>query len=340
MPKKKQPKLLYKKEETLGEDREFSPPYLIPRTKSSTFIGEGSSLIMCPYTEFIPLAYLMSSDVPQTKYPLSDHLRATWKIDVVHRKKLDKFNKKWQNRILSMFPSFAMRRDKEEMKRLTEAAIRGWMRGDGCMDLDSLGINLYGVSNRNEIVESFWRNDTVRIDQRSYSGAISPYSLYLNEAMGMKIPHILAVILPENYLYVKHHLLVHDTIPLDKVVVLVNKELDETSFAPAAFRKLYKDLMFKVLKSSCDVWKVPLQFILDNCFLGDYKLKEENISKRKREVDEIIDEFYKSFKKEELGDSFMVTAGSASISLTDIGSRTWWGTTGTSITSDIVVPEF
>jgi hypothetical protein len=83
------------------------------------------------------------------------------------------------------------------------------------------------------------------------------------------------------------------------VVVLVDKALDETSFRPTAFRGLYRDLVDKVLKSSCDVWKVPHEFIMEKCFLGNYKLKEENILKRKKEIEGIIDEFYESFKEKE-----------------------------------------
>lgn len=332
MPKKKQQKPLYRKEETLGEEREFSPSTLVLGYGDEN-MSDGERLMMCPYTEFIPLVYLLSNNHINIKNPLAYYIKQYWNIVENNLIKFKKFDAKWQKRILSTFPSRNLTNDKGRMKHLSKKDVDGWIKFDEPISLRVLEQNGWNVGYRSTIMEYFNIGTTNRFNQRSYSGAISPYSLYLRDNTTLRrehryIPHMLAVVLPENYLYVKHHLLVHNTIPLDKIVVLVDKALDETSFRPTAFRGLYKDMMKeKVLKSCCDVWKVPHEFIMEKCFLGNYKLKEENILRRKKEIEGIIDEFYESFREKELS---MAETQSAASSWLDSALEDMLGTPITS----------
>ena len=283
----------FKRENVSGEHKILPNNNFIPVRWDN--IDSDRQLMACPYTEFIPLSYIMLSSGVYKCSNIGEHCRQNWGIKERNSKKLTKFNNRWQNKQLSVFATAGMSGEGREIsKENTKRRLINWLFEDRVQHLNYLERGGWKLNYRPKIVESFKEGKTCGFTQRSYRGEISAYSLFLKNDNNNCIPHMLAVVLPENYMYVKYHLMVYDTIPLDKVIVLINKDLDSTSFRPAAFRTLYRELMFHVLKSACQVWKVPHEFILENCFLHSYKLKEENIIKRKKETEELIGEFYDS----------------------------------------------
>lgn len=113
------------------------------------------------------------------------------------------------------------------------------------------------------------------------------YSLiYENKA------HILACILPENLVYQKLHILSKGTIDLSKVIVFIDSELDRTSFPVTSLRTLYRtELLPKIIETSCVVFKVPLAFIMENCFYRKDSTLPLNIQERKKVKEEMLESF-------------------------------------------------
>jgi hypothetical protein len=102
----------------------------------------------------------------------------------------------------------------------------------------------------------------------------------------------MAVILPENYVYQKQHVLVHGTIDLSKVIVLVNRELDDTDFHNKNFRAYYRKHLLPILNEmKVEVWKVPVSFMEENCFHGNITLEATSFMDKKKEIETIYDDF-------------------------------------------------
>lgn len=304
MPKKKQ--YQFKRVETTGENSVLSPDgFLILGSESANIYGR-NKLISCPYTEFIPLSYLLMGEYNGARHKFADVVRRALRIQEKNPNKLAKFGRKWQDRRVSTFMSSSITDDKKHWKTLTNDRLNRYLEFDEPRNLSYvLDYNLTNLHYKWMAMPDMQRMRTVALNQRSYRAVHTPYSLFQGIYEGGRqsyIPHMLAVVLPENYMYVKYHILKHNTIPLDKVIVLVNKELDSCYFKPPAFRKLYMEYMEEVvLKSACQVWKVPHSFIMDKCFIHDYKLKEENIFKRKGEIEELVGEFYETFNVKDEG---------------------------------------
>lgn len=107
------------------------------------------------------------------------------------------------------------------------------------------------------------------------------------------IPCVLPAILPENLVYQKLHILKYGTIDLLKVIVLIDSELDSTSFPSNFIRTIYRnELLPNIVQTSCTVFKVPLSFIKENCFYdktGD--IFPSNLIERRKAKQEFIEDF-------------------------------------------------
>lgn len=109
-------------------------------------------------------------------------------------------------------------------------------------------------------------------------------------------PHIVACILPENLVYQRLYILKEGKIDLSKVIILIDKQLDETSFPENSIRTLYRtELLPQIVQTSCTVFKVPLDFIKDNCFYKKDMLPI-NIEERRRFKQEMLEDFRNSKK--------------------------------------------
>lgn len=283
----------FKREKTTGEETHFSPECLVVASNGASEMG-GTGPFTCPYTPLIPLHYLLSGRNPGPIYqPIAQEIRRSWNVRNNNTNKLAQFEKRWGGTMFSSFMSRLFGESRVDMRQHSTVSIQEWLDRDEILGTGILGYN-GSTSSRETILSYFQRNKFIRYSQNTYSGAISPYSLYLQNSSGRYEPHMLAVVLPENYLYVKYHLLIHNTIPLDRIVVLINKELDRGDFENQPFKKLYREILPKIMKSSAQVWKVPREFIDENCFIESYKIKATNILERRREMEGIVEEFYET----------------------------------------------
>lgn len=141
---------------------------------------------------------------------------------------------------------------------------------------------------------AFLNGETMRINARTFSASLGQLTCFLETERYSRvfIPQVMAVILPENYVYQKEHVLLHGTIDLSKVVVLVNRELDDTEFHNKNFRAYYRKHLLPILNSlKVDVWKVPVSFMEENCFHGAITLEKTSFMEKKQELEGIYQGF-------------------------------------------------
>lgn len=300
MPKKP---YVYKKETTTGENSVGKLPYWAEIWRGYSG-GNECKQVMCPYTNFIPVLYIVSPLYSYIPRDIGGLLKNYWSVKVNNKNKIERVNKQREGSLLTSFVYYDIdditRRGSE---RVTRGRINEWLLADDAMSLD----NMYNTGcyySMDDVLSGFPQNITKRFSQRSYSGAISPYTIMrkkLTPGMpsGEYYPHVMAVVLPENYMYVKYHLLRYNSIPLDRVVVLIDKELDSTSFPVKPFRALYKKLLPHIMSTKCDVWKVPLEFIEENCFIDSSSVLPDNILDMEKATGALIDEFYEEFCNQE-----------------------------------------
>lgn len=108
------------------------------------------------------------------------------------------------------------------------------------------------------------------------------------------IPTYISVVLPENYLYQKYHLLLTGKIDPTKVIVLVNDDVDHPTFSGSqSVRRYHKIMLNKIISQGYQTWNVPEKFILDNCFVKTFKIKEKSVREIQQKKEQLIDEFNK-----------------------------------------------
>lgn len=299
MPKKKP--YVYKQEETSGGDEYLKLGELWSGAKrGQAYIwGSGGGLFMSPYTPFIPLDYVVQG-TPRVSYSNQVYrtVRNIWNPTRKYSAKIEKeMETRWGGKTFtSLVFSSESSVGRQEWKSNATISINNYLEYDQATDLQFIGASdrAYDLS---DLVDKFNTNGCSRIAMRNYGVGISPYSMYLrlNPTSDWREmdAYVLAVVLPENYMYVKYHILAHNTIPLDRIVILIDKELDGTEFPSRAARAVYKKLLPHIMQSKCQVWKVPHSFIKENCFINNYALKNVNIKERKKEYATILDEFYK-----------------------------------------------
>lgn len=106
------------------------------------------------------------------------------------------------------------------------------------------------------------------------------------------IPTYISVVLPENYLYQKYHILATGKVDASKVIILVNDDVDHVSFSGSqSVRKYHKSMLDKLISKGYQTWNVPQQFILDNCFVKKHKVTGKSSREINKKLDELISEF-------------------------------------------------
>jgi len=106
------------------------------------------------------------------------------------------------------------------------------------------------------------------------------------------IPTYISVVLPENYLYQKYHILATGKVDASKVIILVNDDVDHVSFSGSqSVRKYHKSMLDKLISKGYQTWNVPQQFILDNCFVKKHKVTGKSSREINKKLDELIREF-------------------------------------------------
>lgn len=142
--------------------------------------------------------------------------------------------------------------------------------------------------------ESFHRRFTLR----TYNGSIGWYSIYeqimIREESVAK-PHILSVILPENLYYQKLHIIKYGNIDLTKVIILVNRELEDSDFHLPGLRTLYMGRLKPLIQATgATIMLVPQSYIEDKCFIPEFKLPI-SIRERRKAIDELKQTFLNYF---------------------------------------------
>jgi len=133
----------------------------------------------------------------------------------------------------------------------------------------------------------------------AYLGGLSCFFYNSDRPDSEPKAQVMAVVLPENYIYQKQHFLLTGTIDLTKVIILVNKELDSTSFPHKAFRAYYRKHILPIINSlNVDVWKVPQSFITENCSHSGIKLNSVSLIDKTREIASIVDDFCQGYSIE------------------------------------------
>lgn len=141
---------------------------------------------------------------------------------------------------------------------------------------------------------AFRDGQSMRINARTFSVSLGQLTCFLESERWSRVytPQVMAVILPENYVYQKQYVLVHGKIDLSKVTVLVNRELDSTDFHSKNFRAYYRKHLLPILNElKVDVWKVPASFMIENCFHGGITLEATSFMEKKKETEEIYHNF-------------------------------------------------
>lgn len=287
----------FRREPTEGRDVELSLSTLYAgRDIESVPEHLSEELVIHPYTKMIPLSYIMIDKGYSAGFTRAADAVRRWGVrGKPDQKKINKLNLEWRNKmfITMTFPRF--NNDKEESRKTAYTTLSEYIEKDNLESIGALAQGYYSTRGRDHIIRQFFENRANRFFQRTYKGFIEPYTMYVNNSDNRYHPIFLAVVLPENYLYVKYHILAKNTIPLDRVVVLVDKDIDKRGIYIEPVRKMYRELMPHVMASACQVWKVPKEFIIDSCFHSPYTIKSVGIKEIKEEKEQLINEFYETF---------------------------------------------
>lgn len=263
---------------------------------------EGNGLIISPYSEYIPLLYLLCTS--SSSYGLeSSPSQTIFKTLKENLNGYTDWSRKYGGTLFYNLAYNAYQTDKKEYILRLQERMKEWIYSDYMIQLSDIFSlkNTYGTDRESTIrnINTFTR----RMHQRSYNCWNSVFTSFLQGpndpvtyASEQYYPELLAVILPENYLYMKYNLLVHNTIDLSKVIILVDRELNTAQFEKKAYRKFYQEAFLPhIMKSACDVWEVPKEFITENCFLGDVSFKGMGPIKKREIVDDMINQFCEDF---------------------------------------------
>ena len=243
-------------------------------------------LIISPYSEYIPLQYIfLNTDRNKNYRPSNISEESYGKLSAgLFRDKL-------------MFEMAYYQNGFENSLFLR--GLSKWMEIDGVANVREIGRRRNRAWNENDVFARI-NNSGLRYYGRSYELIHSPYSLYLSIANSYIFhAEVLAVVLPENYLYQKYKILMDGCIDMSRVIILVNKDLSTTAYDCPPFKKWYrKYLMQSVLESGADVWEVPREYIREKCFLGKFSLSGMNIFEKRKAKADIIDAFCKYMQEE------------------------------------------
>lgn len=142
------------------------------------------------------------------------------------------------------------------------------------------------------MASAFQRNTNHQFSLRSYGGVIGNYSLCRIDDNNIMHHHILPVILQENFYYQILHLIRYGSIDMSKVIILIDKELENSSFEVPGLRTFYIGRIKSIIqKTAAQAWYVPLSFIHEQCFVSKLTLPYDTIAE-KRQVKTVIKDIF------------------------------------------------
>jgi hypothetical protein len=273
------------------------------RVSERNFVYKENLLAMCPYTEYIPLKYVYSN--------VGDPIGYTWPHmrTIIERSSTasvaDAFPKLiralFQNNPPRIFTPLVMDAICQFMyygnmprytpgiltenfvKRINEAISKYLRRDD--KEVWCSNISAY---TKTEMMAAITRMNPIAYTMRSYQGQIGCLSMIINHE-----PAVMACTLPEDYMNHRAAWMMDKVLDTSKVVVFVDKELDNPEYPIPAAREFYRKHVEPFLKSTkAAIFKVPLEFIKEKCFLSnEVELQSTKIKDKKEELDKMIDAF-------------------------------------------------
>jgi hypothetical protein len=146
--------------------------------------------------------------------------------------------------------------------------------------------NKWRLTNSWNIETSLEKEDFKEFRMRSFRGYIGTYTLFDDIS-----PVIIPCIHRSALLEVKYNFLLTGNIDTSYISLFIDKEIENTGYENKNFRAFYKKYLEKtVLESNMNIYYVPKQFILNECFIQPLKLSN-NIRIRKQQIEEKINEF-------------------------------------------------
>jgi hypothetical protein len=259
------------------------------------------------YTPYIPLVYVMAVFNNDKLNPITNH-GAYLNIIFGKDRAIKDWNETYKDKLTNhparhlVWRSYSYRESSklgpEAIKEGFLNYLKNYLEFDTSIPLDHLRYNSY--NSKEEVTRGFKGNSYYPYTANSfrfktYNGHVGPYSLWIKSDRGQHDPHIISVIRAEDWAYQRLYVLKHGKPDISKVFILVDNRIDGT-FPYQAFKGYYKEQLLPELKKlSCPVFKVPHEFIIQNCYIQDFQLKEKNILKRKQEVEGLIDGFYEKY---------------------------------------------
>ena len=111
-------------------------------------------------------------------------------------------------------------------------------------------------------------------------------------------PYILAVIPRKDYVYHRTSILMGRPLDLSRVVILVDRRLDlpGDDDIPKSFKALYQKTLENTIRSTgASIFKVPGEFIKENCFLSTkFEITSRDKKERRKQSSQFLTKFYNS----------------------------------------------
>ncbi|MEI6186916.1 MAG: hypothetical protein WCP46_00240 [Alphaproteobacteria bacterium] len=275
-----------------------APASIFKLGTNSRGLSSASRYFMCPFSEFIPLVYL--SVAPQLFNKRYHYINEKY-IDSRQGRSLTgehvdmfKATLKDKENPLSYF-IYNLITDgsgHDSIKGSVDTYVNAYLGQENPLLLENSG----WIHRYDNITENVFKEGLTTINMRTFSASMGSYSLFRNTSAEI-LPVVLPIVLPENYMYQKLHILLHGTIDMTKVIFLVDKDLQGTSYPHKAFRTMYKKYVEPhLLATKAQIYYVPFEFMKDYCYIGGNELKEKSIIGRKKEISQIISQFKAKFE--------------------------------------------
>lgn len=267
----------YAKMDVLGNVKQLPIKALISTDSNESIFGNRN--VICPYTNLIPIIYLGNCN---RLYKRTNSINSAeiWRWDL----------QCGENEALKSLGNYYL----GNLSGNPGDIINKYLKEDSRLLFDDWdNYSYHGESS----FEHIGTSATYRLGNgHSNKGRVTlaPYTFTFEDDYDIQIPYVMAVTLPENYIYHKLSILKNGYIDLSKVIILIDRELDTPAFPNKYLRAYFREYIYpKIIETNCDVWEVPQTFIKYNCFLGRYS-QTGTIEERRERFGELVNNFLTS----------------------------------------------
>jgi hypothetical protein len=287
------------------------------------------SVILSPYTRFIPLFYLRHGEsLPVFDSGRHPHIEEFYRV--LARRELNQYmagagildpdlqgklhahitgfgkakREKWRNSVIGRIVSVYGAQTKSSGEIVIIDYIKRYLKLDLPLVFTQHSIGYQGAFSRDQMFSAFSEaNPPSHFSQRTYGGVLDLLTLFYRSNLirnsGDKLlPAVVAVVDPQTLVYQKLHWVLTGTFDLSRVSVLVDQELDSPKFPVNGLREFYyKNLQPWMINKGLNIWKVPRVFIEDYCLLKEEIPRAGGILKYKQRCDEFINKVYAEVSK-------------------------------------------